>query len=255
MPPACVNGGGAATRVQLGVSAQLGQPVSIEGVARHALDCWRPRRGEALTVEDAAGRGFRARILEYDDAHAVLLPFEELERAPESPVRIEVYQALPQRERFELILQKLTEIGVARIVPFESSRSITQQERDVGQKKSHRWPEVVLKAAKQCRRGMIPELLAFHSWDAALYEAHHADLRFFFYEGSATWSLREALNGERPRRLALMVGPEGGFSADEFTEMRALDMLPVSLGPRILRTETAAIVGAAIVQHVLGDLY
>ncbi|MDO3376691.1 RsmE family RNA methyltransferase [Geoalkalibacter halelectricus] len=255
MHPACVNGGGPLSRIELAVRARLQHPVLLEGPTRHALESWQARCGEALTVIDGEGRGFRARVVECAADKAVLLPFEELTRIPESPVRIEVYQALPQRERFELILQKLTEIGVARIVPFESSRSITRQERDAGQKKSHRWPQVVLKAAKQCRRAIIPELLGVQSFAAALYEAHHADLRFFFYEGSGTWSLREALAGGQPRRLALVVGPEGGFSAQEYDEMRALDLLPVSLGPRILRTETAAMVGAAVVQHVLGDLY
>lgn len=254
MSPACVNEGGAVSLIQLAEAAQVGRHCTLADRARVALGCWRPRRGEALTLMDAEGKGFRARVLELTEERAVLLPFEALESAPESPVRIEVYQALPQRERFELIVQKLTEVGVTRIVPYESQRSITQQERDAGQKKSHRWPEVVLKAAKQCRRAMLPELFATCSWDAALAEARHADLRLVFYESRQTRSLRAALDKERPRRIALFVGPEGGFTEEELAELQACDVLPVSLGPRILRTETAAIVGASLVQHRLGDL-
>ncbi len=254
MLPACVNEGGPASLIRLEEAAVPGRRCTLMGTARAALTCWRPRRGEALTLMDAEGKGFRARVLELTEDHAVLLPFEALDRAPESPVCIEVYQALPQRERFELIVQKLTEVGVTRIVPYESQRSITQQERDAGQKKSHRWPEVVLRAAKQCRRAMLPELFATCSWDAALAEARHADLRLLFYEGRQTRSLRAALHGESPRRVALFVGPEGGFTEEELAELQALDVLPVSLGPRILRTETAAIVGASLVQHSLGDL-
>lgn len=244
---------GPASRIRSTQIFSLHQPCPLDDAAGRALSCWNPRLGEALTLEDAAGISYRARVKNPGDPW-VVVPFEQLLQSPESPLRIEVYQALPQRERFELILQKLTEIGVARIVPYESRRSITLEERDGRQKKSHRWSEVVLKAAKQSRRAMIPELSSVLSWDAALYEAHHADLRLFFYEGTRRRPLREALAGGIPRRIALLVGPEGGFSDDEVTELRALDVLPVSLGPRILRTETAAIVGAAVVQHVLGDL-
>ncbi|WP_305043704.1 16S rRNA (uracil(1498)-N(3))-methyltransferase, partial [Geoalkalibacter sp.] len=108
--------------IQLREVAELGRHCVLSDAARAALACWQPRLGEALTVSDAQGRGFRARVLELDAHRAVLLPFESLALSPESSVRIEVFQALPQRERFELILQKLTEIGVARIVPYESQR-------------------------------------------------------------------------------------------------------------------------------------
>lgn len=247
-------GAGPASRIRSTQIFSLHQSCPLDDAAGRALSCWNPRLGEALTLEDAAGISYRARVQNLGDP-CVVVPFERLLQPPESPVRIEVYQALPQRERFELILQKLTEIGVSRIVPYESQRSITLEERDGRQKKSHRWSDVVLKAAKQSRRAMIPELSAVLSWDAALYQAHHADLRLFFYEGTQRWSMREALTGGIPRRVALFVGPEGGFSDDEVKELRTLDVLPVSLGPRILRTETAAIVGAAVVQHVLGDLF
>ncbi len=255
MNPACVNGGGSGTLVQPDRDIALEEPFTLDGPCRAALAAWEPRPGEAVTVRDRQQRDFRARVLELTEGTARLHPFEELPRPAESPLQLEVYQALPQRERFELILQKLTELGAARIIPYVSRHSIDQDEHDAKQKKSHRWPQVVLKAAKQCRRAMIPELFATLAWDAALYQAHHAELRLFLYEGRSPWSLREALEGERPRRVALFVGPEGGFAAEEFEEFRSLGFLPVSLGPRILRTETAAIAGAAVLQYALGDLY
>lgn len=248
------SGTGPASRIRSTQIFSLHQPCPLDDVAGRSLSCWNPRLGEALTMEDAAGIRYRARVQNLGEP-CVVVPFERLLQPMESPVWIDVFQALPQRERFELILQKLTEIGVARIVPYESQRSITLEERDDRQKKSHRWPDVVLKAAKQSRRAMIPELSAVLSWDAALYEARHADQRLFFYEGTPRWSLHKALEGGIPRRIALFVGPEGGFSDDEVNKLRTLDVQPVSLGPRVLRTETAAIVGAAVVQHVLGDLF
>src|SRR5690606_19362012 len=125
---------------------------------------------------------------------------------------------------------------------------------DAGQRKSHRWPDVVLRAAKQSRRGDVPELYQVLSWDQATWLAASADLKILLYVAAAPWNLREAMHGERPTRVALMIGPEGGFAPEEAAEARNLGFLPVAVGPRLLRTETAAIVGAALVQYTLGDL-
>jgi 16S rRNA (uracil1498-N3)-methyltransferase len=249
-----VNEGGPATLVRLATVPTLETrvPVGPEGAA--ALVRWQARPGEVVTVADPEGSFYRARLTEMAPSGAVVVPFSILRRPVESTLAIEVYQALPEKERFELVLQKATEIGATRIVPFVSRRSSTLEERDAGQKKSHRWPEVVLRAAKQCRRGIIPELGPVLTWDQATCAAASADLKLMLFEGEAPWAFREALRGETPARVALLVGPEGGFAPEEAEEAQGLGFLPVSIGPRILRTETAAIVGTALVQYALGDL-
>ena len=254
MSHACVNKGGSGSIVRLDAVPVLESEVSLSWEAAAALACWKARPGEIVTVVDPELSFYRARLSSLNPAGGVLVPFHRFNRAVESQVAIEVYQALPQKERFELVLQKLTEIGVARIVPYTSSRSTTQEERDAGQKKSHRWPEVVLRAASQCRRAMLPELSPVLGWDGALYEASHADLKLMLFEGDIQLTLREALKGVDTHRVALLVGPEGGFTDDEVEDARTVGFLPVSLGPRILRTESAAIVGAALLQYELGDL-
>lgn len=253
MIPPCGNNGGPASLVRLPAVPRLESAAALgpDGVA--ALLRWQARPGEIVTVADPQGTFYRARLTELTAAVAVVVPFLAFPRAVESPLAIEIFQALPEKERFELILQKVTEIGVSRIVPFVSRRSATQEERDAGQKKSHRWPEVVLRAAKQSRRGILPELYPVLSWDEATYAAASADLKLILIE-KAPWTLREALQGERPARVALLIGPEGGFDPAEAEEAQGLGFLPVSIGPRLMRTETAAIVGAALIQFALGDL-
>ncbi len=253
MTPACVNGGGEASLVRLAGVPRLEQVASLIQQGVQALERWQARPGEVLTVVDPEQTFYRARVLRVGPA-AEVVPFERFSRAPESPLFLDVYQALPEKERFELILQKLTEIGVSRIVPYVSRRSITLEERDALQKKSHRWPEVVLRAAKQCRRAMIPELYPVLVWDEAIYLGAKGDLNLILYEAETPWSLAERLRGAVPHRTSLFVGPEGGFDCAEIEDGRALGFLPVSVGPRILRTETAAIVGAALVQFALGDM-
>jgi 16S rRNA (uracil1498-N3)-methyltransferase len=136
----------------------------------------------------------------------------------------------------------------------ETARSSTQVQLDTGQAKSHRWPEIVLRAAKQCRRASLPELYATVSFATALSLANSAGLKLMLYEGEGVGSLMGVIGRQRPERVALLVGPEGGFAAGEVSMARAAGFLPVSLGPRILRTETAALAGTTLLQGLLGDL-
>lgn len=250
----CVNRGGIASIIRVPGTLQLECEISLSPEAVAALDCWEPRSGEVYTVVDSSQNYWRARLSQHGSRGSLVIPFQKFNDAAESYLDIVVFQALPEKERFELVVQKLTEIGVTRIVPYTSQRSITLEERDAGQKKSHRWPEVILRAAKQCRRGMIPALAPVLGWDEMLKEATSADLRLMLYEGETCWTLKEAVHMQNPGRVALLVGPEGGFDAEEAAQAQAAGVLPVSLGARILRTETAAILGAAMIQFALGDM-
>ncbi|MBR5998172.1 MAG: 16S rRNA (uracil(1498)-N(3))-methyltransferase [Deltaproteobacteria bacterium] len=117
--------------------------------AQILLEHWQARCGAIVTVRAADGRFHRARVTALSTGEARLVVFAALPFAPESPLFLEVFQALPQRERFELVLEKLVELGVIRIASFVSTHSITLEERDARQRKSHRWPDVVLRAARQ----------------------------------------------------------------------------------------------------------
>jgi len=249
----CINSAGELSRIRLSAAPRLNQQLQLGGNARAALDCWRGRVGEIVTLTDPQLLEYRARVIAIDPSSVTLLPFAQV-AATESPLRITLLQALPEKERFELVLQKATEIGVVRIVPYLSERSTTLDERDAGQKKSHRWPNVLLRAARQCRRAEIPELAPVLDWQEALEECAAAELSLVCYEGEGTWPLAEALKGFCGQRISLMVGPEGGFSAAEIEQARGFGVLPVGLGPRILRTESAAILAAGIIQYSLGDL-
>lgn len=248
----CVNDGGQQSIVRIGTLLVLDQETVIDDAARQALSLWSPRIGEAVTVCDCHDVWFRARISQMDDNSVTILPFERIE-VPESALEICVFQALPSKERFELVVQKLTEIGVTRIVPFVSQHSVTLEERDAGQKKSHRWPEVVKRAAKQCRRGMIPELSAVQQWDDLFEELMQWDVKVLLDEQGSGWTFADGIGTGRPSRVAIIVGPEGGFDRQEVEQAQQQGAVPVTLGNRILRTETAAIVAATLVQYIVGD--
>jgi 16S rRNA (uracil1498-N3)-methyltransferase len=248
-----VNNSGPSSIIRLASIPRLEEETPLEPSAVHALDCWRACPGAILTVVDPVQKWYRARLLPQQDGIWSVLPFQSLRWPAESRSRLVVCQALPDKERFELVLEKLTELGVDRIIPFTSDHSTTLAQRDARQKKSHRWPDLLLAAARQCRRGMIPELAPVLSFDQLLGLADIGLAKVMLYEGSAPLSFHQLLR-ERPSGLLLMVGPEGGFSPDEVKKAAAHDYRIASLGGRVLRTETAAIVAATLAQYELGAL-
>ncbi|MDZ4183724.1 MAG: 16S rRNA (uracil(1498)-N(3))-methyltransferase [Desulfuromonadales bacterium] len=254
MLPASASSGGAGTLVRLAVNFQSGVPCPFSVDVVTSLKHWHARCGMIVTVISADGELWRGRLAELGEDSGILIPFQRSLRPLESSLTLTVYQALPEKERFELILEKLTELGVTRIVPFVSQHSSTPAARDAKQPKSHRWPEVLRRAAVQCRRAIIPELSPCLDLTTVFTDAPDTALRLILYEGEGTSSLKETLAGQECRQVALLIGPEGGFAAEEVASARHHGFLPVSLGPRILRTETAAISAATVIQFALGDL-
>ncbi len=165
---------------------------------------------------------------------------------------IQIFQSLPDKERFRLILQKLTELGVARICPFISDRSTSVEALDKKQKKSHRWPDIIINASKQCRRAVIPELTIPLSWEAVLKNIKDSDAIFILNEHENNNCLKNALKKLNSKKISLIVGPEGGFTNKEVEDVKNAGGQSISLGKRILRTETASIVAAGLIVYETG---
>ncbi len=249
-----MNQGGPQSLICLSEIPALEYPQPLSQKALTALQCHQPRPGEIYTVMDPAGTGYRARLAGLSASQAVMIPFYTFSRPVESAVHLHVYQALPEKERFELILEKLTELGVHRIVPFESARSTTLSQREARQKKSHRWPHVVLRAVRQCRRAMIPELFPVMQWQQVPGLLSHSDRAVVLSEKENRQGFKTVLDGICSGVVSLIVGPEGGLDRAEVDAVQQAGGYAVSLGSRILRTETAAVVGAALIQHEIGGL-
>lgn len=248
----CVNNGGIGSVIRSAQPLVLEQEFQLDASARESAMLWQTRCGEIVSVQDGEQNWFRARVSRLDAEMLAIVPFEAMDK-PESGLKICVYQALPNKERFELVLQKLTEIGATHIVPFVSNHSATLEQRDAGQKKSHRWPDVILRAARQCRRGCLPQLYSVHDWDEVLQQLDSWEIKIVLDAKAGLWSVSEALNGAQPGSVAIIVGPEGGLDEDEIAQAQYHGAVPVKIGTRILRTETATIVAASLVQFLAGD--
>lgn len=224
------------------------------GQARQLARVLRMRPGDLVRVFDgvqAADRVVRLSRLSATAAEGVVVG--DLPRAPEPRVRLLAYPALLPRDKFEQVLQKLVEVGVAEITPVVTARALARVEPDAA--RLARWREIAREAAEQAGRGVVPTVRPALPFDAAVAEATGLGPSLLAYEGTGAASPRATLAAlDRPARVSLFVGPEGGFEPAEVQTARQRAAHVVTLGPRILRTETASPVFAALVLFALGDL-
>jgi 16S rRNA (uracil1498-N3)-methyltransferase len=224
----------------------------VEGIDRERLRFRGVRPGEAFTVRDSTGAWFRARL--GDPLSFSATAFEAI-LSPESPLHLALFQAVLGRERMFWVIQKATELGVHWIAPTFTARSLAPD--DLEREKSHRWPAAILRAVKQCRRATVPVLLppALLGDALALRVWREADVRWAMAEqtGHGGGSSLTAPISSPPGSAALAAGPEGGWTEDEIDRLHAAGAAAITLGGRILRAETAALVGLTILQCEHGD--
>jgi 16S rRNA (uracil1498-N3)-methyltransferase len=215
------------------------------------------RRGAIVTVQDGEGREFRGRVLDVDGETAVVRLFEELHFPSESPLEVVLLQAVPKRERMEFIIQKAVELGVREIVPCTSARS-EEPGAPAAQDKSHRWPVIAARAVAQCRRRLTPIVSPCLSFAHGIEGLSGREgLKLLLYEREQSVRLRDLakrLRPETPGRVIVGCGPEGGFGEEEVAFARERGFVPVRLGGRTLRCETAALAAVSIIQYEWGDL-
>ena len=207
---------------------------------------------EAFTVRDASGAYFRASLLAYDEKGGHAVAYERMGRSPEPTIDLTLACAVLARQRMHTVVQKATELGVRRIVPLLTEHSVP--EGAVAHEQAHAWPGHVARAARQCRRSSLPHLLAPATLDAFLESPLFAstDLRLFLDDRSDAAPHGSSTPAAPPRRIVLLVGPEGGFS-DAERQRLAAHARPWVLGGRVLRAETAVLVGLTAVHTTWGD--
>jgi len=221
--------------------------------AKQITSVLRMRRGHKLVVLNNAGVEYMCELDLVSKAVVTAVVLEEKPApAPLTP-RLHMALALTQREKFEWMLQKCTELGAAAFYPLVTRRSLVQSPADV-MKHVPRWERIIQEAAEQCERGDLPVLHPPAAFEAGLRAAGEGcDLRLIAWEEEARGqargenSVRTVLNKRNPGRVCMGIGPEGGFETREVEAARGLGFAPVSLGRNILRMETAAVAAAALV--------
>ena len=217
--------------------------------SQHALRVLRMAEGDECQAI-LEGNLFAAHIEKA--AEEVVLLLDEQLPSPEAAVRITLYQGLPKGDKMEYILQKCTELGVHRFVPVMFSRCVVKWEKKDDQKKLPRWQRIALEAAKQSGRALIPEVESPISFQELLQRIPSHEAVLIPWEEERGNGIRKKWLGEKD--VAIIIGPEGGMDEKEVARMAALSARPVTLGPRILRTETAGLAAACALFTLSGDM-
>ena len=220
--------------------------------ARHLGTVLRLATGEELEVFDGKGARYRAWLA--DASGAVLRLEGPLPEGPRRAVDVVLVQALAKGEKMELVVQKATELGAARIVPLSSERAIVRLDTERGGSKAERWRRVAQEAARQCGRADVPLIDEPMDWDGVLAILRDEPGRRGLLLDPQEPSLRLGAAARGAGRVLIAVGPEGGFSPQERARAEGGGMIAVSLGPLVLRTETAGLAALSVVLHVHGEL-
>lgn len=207
--------------------------------AHHASRSLRMRVGEKIVICDGGGTDYNCVIDRISSSDVSLRIVETSPTLSEPPYRAVVFQALARGDKVDTVVRKAVEYGAVRIVPFSSERCGVELSRDDGERKAARWRKIAREAAMQSMRGMIPEVASPISFDEMIQQASECDLSLFCWE-RASKPLKGVLAGSSFGSIAVIIGPEGGFSVEEAEAAAHAGAAEVSLGRRILRTESAA---------------
>ena len=230
-----------------------GDKIRLEGSdVNHMKNVLRMKEGEEVQVSDGTGNAYLCQIEGYEGNQAVLKIREKTEKDTELPSKIWLFQGLPKGDKMELIIQKMTELGVYRIVPVSMKRSVVKLDKKKADSKVKRWNMISESAAKQSKRSIIPEIMPVCTFNEALEMSQQLDVKLLPYEcadGMAkTKKIIENLKGNES--IGIFIGPEGGYDLDELSKAKEEGWEEITLGKRILRTETAGMMLMSVLMYM-----
>ena len=237
-------------------SLVIGPEVSITGSeVHHIKNVLRLKPGDGLKLFDGTGFEYEAVIVRVSAKKVTVEIQHKARAAAPSGVQIIVAQAFLKEKKMDDLVRKLCELGMTRWVPFFSKRSIARPDAKRLEARSQRWQRIATEAVKQCRRIDTPQIADALSFEAMLDFSQNCDVRIVFWENESS-PLTGGLASEDspPKKILLMLGPEGGFTDQEIEQLQNRGFVPAGLGPRILRAETATIAAVTLVQYLYGDM-
>lgn len=235
-----------------------GEAIKISGGdANHLARSLRARRGDRLTAVDGAGNCAVVELIDFDKATITARRVSEIQRVV-SERKIILADCLPKQNRFDNIIEKATELGVDKIEPLISERTIARPNSLREKSKLERWNKIAKEAAEQCARDTIPaigNIRALDDWLKEISPLAEDSLLLFCWERETATTVRKILSGYRNSgsngKIFVLIGPEGGFSDDEAHKIKSAGGVSVTLGNRVLKTDTAAISVLAMINYEL----
>lgn len=238
------------------VDESAGRITIVGDDVNHIKNVLRMAPGESIILCDCEGRDYYSKIDTISKDMVVALIEDSVESITEPHVYITLFQGIPKSDKMDFIIQKSVELGVNRIVPVITERTVVKfdNSKDMDNKRT-RWQRICLEAAKQCNRGIIPEITLPLKFSEAIKASKTADISILPYEKETCKGIKSLLcSNKNIKTASVFIGPEGGFSEKEVMQAAEAGVQSVTLGSRILRTETAGIAVLAIIMYELGDM-
>jgi 16S rRNA (uracil1498-N3)-methyltransferase len=221
---------------------------------KHIRRVLRLKAGDGIIVFDGAGKEYEGTMVEEKPSSVVIKIQNTFSSRKDSPLEVTLAQSLLKGEKMDYLIQKATELGVRRIIPFFSSRSIPSLEKSGRLKRHQRWERIAIEASKQCGRGVVPKIEPLQDYSEMLQVASSGSLCLILWEREGV-KLKEILDRSKERlKIFFVTGPEGGFGREEVEEAIRAGFIPITLGNRILRAETATLCLLSILQYERGDI-
>lgn len=233
-----------------------GDLIFIEGSdVNHMKNVLRMRPGEEVTISDGNNQQYLCEIRDYENDEAILHILEKMDMDTELPSKIYLFQGLPKQDKMELIVQKCVELGVFSIIPVATKRCVVKLDDKKAKKKIERWQQIAESAAKQAGRGLIPEVHDVMSFKEALKYASDLDVVLIPYElAEGMRETKQIISEIKPgQSVGIFIGPEGGFEKEEVEAAVLEGARAITLGKRILRTETAGLTTLSVLMFHLED--
>lgn len=242
-------------RFFLQVSLELNSLIEISGAdARHIRQVLRLKSGDVIEVVGLPGQVGVARIERIDNSHVTASVETIKTGGAEPPVSLILAQGLPKADKMEFIIQKAVELGVCAIAPMSCEHSVVRYDEKKAASRVERWQSIAREAAKQSKRDCIPTVFPIRTFKQVLQDCSKETRILMMYEGKTPICLRQVLRQSSAASYILLIGPEGGFSEEEVNLCQQFGGQSVTLGPRILRTETASLAAVSILLYEYGDL-
>ncbi|MDD3223848.1 MAG: 16S rRNA (uracil(1498)-N(3))-methyltransferase [Clostridium sp.] len=235
----------------------VGNNINIKGEdVKHIYKVLRLKEGEIVNINNCRGEEFTAEIVYIDKTKVTCKIISKSDINNESKLKIYLFQGMPKSSKMDLIVQKNTELGVSSVTPVITERVIVKNSLG-DNKKIERWNKIALEASKQSKRSLIPKVNEAVDFNNMISEIKNYDLVVVPYENKKEFgikALKAKLKDKEITNCAIVIGPEGGFEESEIEMLKEIGAEIVTLGPRILRTETAGFTCTALIMYELGDI-